>query len=316
MSFTADVKQEISLRELSGNEERAALSALIQMTSSLLITHGGLGLLIKTENGPVSRAIYRMVRERYQVEIIPSVKRRMNLKKNLIYELRLQGDVRSILEDLGIYSLQGLRDVPLRSIVRTDAYARAYLAGAFMAEGSVNSPATSNYHLEIKAANPRHAAFLCELMERFSIDAREVERRGRQVVYIKSAEKIADFLRAVEASENLMRFEDMRISRDMSNSIQRLNNVEIANELKSFNAAKNQLEDIAVLQKYGRLRDLDEKLKDIAQLRLEDPEASLSELSEIYRLRTGNIVSKSGMKHRFVRIHELAQKVKNQYEPE
>ena len=316
MSFTADVKQEISLRELSGNEERAALSALIQMTSSLLITHGGLALLIKTENGPVSRAIYRMVRERYQVEIIPSVKRRMNLKKNLIYELRLQGDVRSILEDLGIYSLQGLRDVPLRSIVRTDAYARAYLAGAFMAEGSVNSPATSNYHLEIKAANPRHAAFLCELMERFSIDAREVERRGRQVVYIKSAEKIADFLRAVEASENLMRFEDMRISRDMSNSIQRLNNVEIANELKSFNAAKNQLEDIAVLQKYGKLRDLDEKLKDIAELRLEDPEASLSELSEIYRLRTGNIVSKSGMKHRFVRIHELAQKVKNQYEPE
>ena len=219
MSFTADVKQEISLRELSGNEERAALSALIQMTSSLLITHGGLALLIKTENGPVSRAIYRMVRERYQVEIIPSVKRRMNLKKNLIYELRLQGDVRSILEDLGIYSLQGLRDVPLRSIVRTDAYARAYLAGAFMAEGSVNSPATSNYHLEIKAANTRHAAFLCELMERFAIDARQVERRGRQVVYIKSAEKIADFLRAVEASENLMRFEDMRISRDMSNSI-------------------------------------------------------------------------------------------------
>ncbi|MBQ6452462.1 MAG: DNA-binding protein WhiA [Solobacterium sp.] len=316
MSFTADVKQEISLRELSGNEERAALSALIQMTSSLLITHGGLALLIKTENGPVSRAIYRMVRERYQVEIIPSVKRRMNLKKNLIYELRLQGDVRSILEDLGIYSLQGLRDVPLRSIVRTDAYARAYLAGAFMAEGSVNSPATSNYHLEIKAANTRHAAFLCELMERFAIDARQVERRGRQVVYIKSAEKIADFLRAVEASENLMRFEDMRISRDMSNSIQRLNNVEIANELKSFNAAKNQLEDIAVLQKYGKLRDLDEKLKDIAELRLEDPEASLSELSEIYRLRTGNIVSKSGMKHRFVRIHELAQKVKNQYEPE
>ena len=240
----------------------------------------------------------------------------MNLKKNLIYELRLQGDVRSILEDLGIYSLQGLRDVPLRSIVRTDAYARAYLAGAFMAEGSVNSPATSNYHLEIKAANTRHAAFLCELMERFAIDARQVERRGRQVVYIKSAEKIADFLRAVEASENLMRFEDMRISRDMSNSIQRLNNVEIANELKSFNAAKNQLEDIAVLQKYGKLRDLDEKLKDIAELRLEDPEASLSELSEIYRLRTGNIVSKSGMKHRFVRIHELAQKVKNQYEPE
>ena len=316
MSFTADVKQEISLRELSGNEERAALSALIQMTSSLLITHGGLALLIKTENGPVSRAIYRMVRERYQVEIIPSVKRRMNLKKNLIYELRLQGDVRSILEDLGIYSLQGLRDVPLRSIVRTDAYARAYLAGAFMAEGSVNSPATSNYHLEIKAANTRHAAFLCELMERFAIDARQVERRGRQVVYIKSAEKIADFLRAVEASENLMRFEDMRISRDMSNSIQRLNNVEIANELKSFNAAKNQLEDIAVLQKYGKLRELDEKLKDIAELRLEDPEASLSELSEIYRLRTGNIVSKSGMKHRFVRIHELAQKVKNQYEPE
>ena len=173
MSFTKDVKLEVSLQELNTEEKRAELSALLQMTSSLSISNRGIALVSKTENAPVSRAIYRLCKELYEVEITPSVKRKMNLNKNLIYRLRLEGSVKEILQDLGIYSSRGLLDRPLRKIVAKDNCARAYLAGAFMAEGSVNAPTKPNYHLEIEAESEKHAIFLIELLERFAIPARK-----------------------------------------------------------------------------------------------------------------------------------------------
>jgi DNA-binding protein WhiA len=145
-------------------------------------------------------------------------------------------------------------------------------------------------------------------MDRFSLNARVTERRGRFVVYIKAAEKIADFLRIIEANQAVMKFENIRISRDFTNSITRLNNMDVANEMKTQAAARNQLEDIEILSAAGKVEKLDEKLKDVVVLRQEFPEASLNELAGIYEKRTGTTVSKSGMKHRFVRIHELAEK--------
>ena len=313
MSFTSDVKRELSLKQYEGNDERAVLSALIQMTSSLSISSRGMAIAAVTENAPVSRAIYRMVKARYQVEIETSVRRRMNLKKNLIYGLKIYGPVTDILKDLGIYSARGLLDRPLQKIVSKDSCARAYLAGAFMADGSVNSPQTSGYHLEIKAGNEVHAGFLIDLMARFDIPARKIRRRGKWVVYLKSSEKISDFLRAAGAYDCLMEFENERITRDFMNNVQRLNNVDVANEVKSMKASRAQLEDIRLLEEYDQLRYLDEKVQEVAQLRKENPETTLNELAEIYEQKTGDSVSKSGMKHRFVKIHDLAEKVRKQH---
>lgn len=310
MSFTSDVKQEISLKLAEGDEARAELSALIQMTSSLSISSRGMTLVVQTENAAVSRVIVRLVKSMYTVQVDAFVQRRMNLKKNLIYGLRIYGEVTAILEDLAIYSSRGLLDKPLQRIVVKDSCARAYLAGAFMAEGSVNSPKTSNYHLELKTNNESHAGFILDLLSRFHIHARIIERRTKYVVYVKQAEKIGDFLRCVGADNCLMQFEDARISRDFANSVQRLNNVDVANEVKSITAANHQLEDIRVLEENDMVSQLDEKLKDVIALRKEFPEGSLNELSDIYKMKTGIIVSKSGLKHRFVKIHELALKVK------
>lgn len=308
MSFTFDVKQEISLNTPENDEARAELSALIQMTSSLSISNRGMALVCTTENAAVSRAIYRLCRQMYQVEITPSVKRRMNLKKNLIYILRLEGNVRGILEDLGLYSSRGLLDRPLQRIVAKDGCARMYLAGAFMADGSVNSPQTTNYHLEIKASNDAHAEFLIDLLDRFHIGAKKTERRGHVIVYVKAAEKIADFLRCIGASECLLQFEDTRISRDFTSNMTRLNNVDVANVVKSMEAAARQLQDIQILEENDMIRTLDEKLLDVVELRKANPEGSLNELAAEYRSKTGNVVSKSGLKHRFVKLHELAEK--------
>lgn len=311
MSFTQDVKLETSLLKAEGDEARAELSALIQLTSSLSITHEGMTLLVQTENAPVSRCVYRLLRERFaEVRIEPMVRRKMNLHKNLVYILRVYGPVTDILKDLGIYSARGLLDRPLKTIVAKDNCARCYLRGAFMADGSVNSPSTSSYHLEIKAANPAHASFLMELLERFYIPSKQIERRGHSIVYVKAAEKIGDFLRVIGADQQLMAFENERISRDMSNNIQRLNNVDVANEVKSMQAAGRQLEDIQLVEEHMDMGSMDPKLKEVMELRRENPEATLNELAELFLQKTGSPVSKSGLKHRFVRIHELAEKIR------
>lgn len=306
MSFSSDVRNETAGIELSGNDARAELSALIQMSSSLSLSSRGMGISVTLENAAVARTVYRLLKERYDVEIDLSVRRKMNLRKNLIYGLRIHTGAVEILKDLGIYSSRGLLEKPLQKIVGSDAAARAYLCGAFLATGSVNPPEKTNYHLELTANNPEHAGFLIELLKRFEINARTIERRGRSIVYIKAAEKIADFLRIIGANDAVMKFENIRISRDFTNSLTRLNNCDVANEVKSQTAARGQLADI---EKITRMHiRLDRKLQEVADLRRENPEASLMELCALYERKTGTPVSKSGMKHRFVRLHELAEK--------
>lgn len=308
MSFSSDVKNEAAQIELVKNEGRAELSALIQMCSSLSLSNRGMTIKVQVENAAVARTVCRLVKDRYNAEISLSVKRRMNLKKNLIYGIRIMTGAPVILTDLGLYSSRGLLEVPLHKIVSNDSQARAYLCGAFLAGGSINPPEKTNYHLEITANNDKQAELLQELSARFDIHAKTIERRGKQIVYVKAAEKIADFLRIIGANEAVLKFENIRISRDFTNSLTRLNNCDVANEVKTQNAAKNQLEDIRVLQSTYGLDRLDEKLQDVAKLRLQYPEASLNELCAAYEEMTGISVSKSGMKHRFVRLHELAEK--------
>lgn len=306
MSFSSDVKKEVSQKIMEGNDARAELSALVQMTSSLSFSNRGMTILVSVENAAVARTIYRMIKERYNSEIELFVKKKMNLKKNRIYGLRILSGAPVILTELGIYSARGLLQKPLQKIVASDNNARAYLAGAFLASGSINPPEKSDYHLEITAANEEHAYFIRDLMNRFYLNAKVIERRNKFIVYMKAAEKIADFLRIIEADQALFDFENIRIERDLANNIQRLNNIDVANEMKAQSAALKQLEDIKKIEESGRYDTLDQKLKDVIEIRKEYPEASLNELCVLLEEKTKKKVSKSGMRHRFVKIHAIA----------
>ncbi len=175
-----------------------------------------------------------------------------------------------------------------------------------MSSGSVNSPQKSNYHLEIATLQKEHAEYIQHIMERFGLPARIIQRRNQHVVYLKASEKISDFLRCVGAYDSLMNFEDMRIQRDFKNSLTRLDNCELANEVKTLEASRKQLESIEILERNDRLRFLDAKLAEAVSLRRENPDASLMELCEIYEQEKQTPISKSGMKHRLSRINELA----------
>ncbi len=311
MSFTTDIKKEVANNELKDCCVIAQLSALIQLCSTLQITSNGMMILIKTENASVAKRMITIVKKEFGCETELSVIKKMNLKKNNIYQIRIINKCKEILDKLEILTAKGLQEHPSYNLTKKDCCARSYLAGAFMAMGSVNAPNKSNYHLEIKTNVLSHGVYIQKLMLRFDLPAKIIKRRNSEVVYIKAADKIADFLRCVGSFEGLMKFEDIRITRDFRNSMTRLDNCELANEVKSVAAANRQVIDIALIKEALLFDGLDDKIKSIAYLRLDYPEASLNELAIEYERISGVEISKSGMKHRLKKISDIAQSIKD-----
>lgn len=306
MSFTTEVKSEIAANELHPCCMKAELSAVLQMCSTMNFTSDGVHLTIKTENPTTAKRIYKLVKERYDVTTRLSVIKKMKLKKNNIYVIRVENKAMEILKDLEIFTEKGLQAHPSSRMLRKECCARAYLAGAFLAGGSVNSPNKANYHLEISTNNEGLAKFIQKLMNRFDLPAKYIKRRNQDVIYLKASDKIGDFLRYIGASDAVFTFEDSRIQRDFMNSLTRLDNCELANEMKSMAAGKKQLEDIQWIENYRGLEALPEKLQHAAYARKELPEASLLELCDYCADVYEETISKSGMKHRLAKLKEMA----------
>lgn len=306
MSFTTDVKAEIASNELHDCCVRAELSAVIQMCSTMNFTSSGLHLTIKNENATTAKRIFKLLKERYDVQTQLSVIRKMKLKKNNVYVIRVETKAMDILKDLEILTDKGLQEHASARMLRKECCARAYLAGAFLAGGSVNSPNKSNYHLEISCSSIDLSNFIQKLMQRFELPAKYIKRRSEHVIYLKASDKISDFLRCIGSSDAVFTFEDSRIQRDFMNSLTRLDNCELANEMKSMAAGKRQLENIQWIENYRGLETLPIKLQHAAYARKELPEASLMELCDYCEDTYDETISKSGMKHRLAKIKELA----------
>lgn len=309
VSFSRTVKEEVVFNEFDPLSSKAMLSALIKINGTLSLSQQGLNLTIRTENAKIASKVHKMLKELYHPNIEFLVSRKMKLKKNNVYLLKVN-KAREILDDLSLMAKTGLTKVPNQKLVENDLCQRAYLAGAFLASGSVNHPETSNYHLEMSVNEKELALFLMKLMNQFELHAKLIKRRSKYVVYLKSSEKIGDFLRAIGASQSVMNFEVTRIDRNMSNTVNRWNNCDIANEMKSMASSSRQIEDIHVIQMFMGLEMLDEKTRNVATIRLEHPELTLSELASVYTDEIGESISKSGLHHRFKKIHQEANRLR------
>lgn len=309
MSFSSDVKHEITQRKLSDAQVRAQLSGFMHLNASLRISNRNMELQIEISNPTIAKQMYSLLKARYDVDMELNVLKRQTLNKDNIYRLRVKEKAIAILEDLGIYDSNGFRKTPYRLIVVQEEYAQSYLAGCFLASGSVNSPNRPNYHLELGANTEEMAQFLVELLARFGLNAKITQRRKKPIVYIKVADQIADFLKIVGAYNMTMEFEDVRIQRDFKNSLTRLDNCEVANEMKTIKAGNAQIDAIQLLIEHNRYSHLDQRLIEVGDLRMKYPEASLNELIEVYYQDTGTKISKSGLQHRFSRIIDMANKI-------
>lgn len=308
MSYASEVKKELTSIKVHLNNAKAELMALIRMNGSIGLGQDGLVLNIQTENPAIARRIYSLLKQFYHVESEIVVRRKMKLKKNNQYIVRLRYSAKHILNDLGILqNLQIKERVPLE-LLKDEWMVRSYLRGAFLAGGSVNNPKTSRYHLEIYSLYEEHNEMIAQMMNKFGLNAQTTARRSGFIVYLKEAEKIADFMSLIGATNSMLQFENIRIVRDMRNSVNRLVNCENANLNKIANASTRQIENIRFIDSRVGLGTLPDKLREIAETRLAHQEVSLKELGELV---PGGPISKSGVNHRLRKINAYADELRS-----
>lgn len=306
MSFASDVKNQICQEEVDENASKAQLCALFLMRASIHMNWQGMYLSFQIENATIAKHVFQLLKACYGVTARLAVLKKMQLKKNNIYRIQVYDKAELILSDLGILTDTGLHVTPRSRMIRSEKMARAFLQGCFLASGSVNDPKTSNYHLEISCSHEEMASVIVKTMDRFYIPSKITQRKNSFVVYMKAGDKIADFLRLCNASNALFEFEDSRIQRDFYNQLTRLDNCEVANEMKTLKAARQQLEYIRILEENSSKVKISPKIKNVMEMRKKFPEANMNELcDEVYR-EYGEIISKSGMKHRLAKIKEMA----------
>ena len=302
MSFTYEVKNEVSKLEVPKTENIAELSALLISTAEISDT-----IKITIENASVARKIFSSIKEIFDINVKITVRKGFNFQKKYLYILEITKKIPDILETLGIAN-----GITSSYIYDDDETLRAYLRGMFLGCGSINDPKKSRYHLEFLLNNITLANELNKLLNKKNLGSKVLKRENRYMVYIKGSEKISDFLRIISASNALLYYEDIRIYRDHKNMTNRLNNCEQANVDKMIESAQKDIKIIEKLKEKDMFDLLDEKDRLIADYRLKYPESSLQELSEIISLETPAKLPKSGIYHRLRKIKELGKKIENQ----
>ncbi len=311
MSFTAEVKDELSRVEGSCSTcAYAQLSAIIRICGTLSFRGPGrYAIRVSTETGAVARAMIKLTHELFDLETRLTV-RHSNLHKtrNYLIEIPEQQELEEVLVQLGILVPgRGLAGgVPVR-LLQNRCCRAAFIRGAFMAGGFVADP-RGDFHLEIAVTGERFAHDIITLMSEHGIKARLNRRRGSYAIYLKSFDDVVTLLRAMGGTLSAQAIENVRHLKSLKNDVNRRVNAELANQLRSTNAAGDQMELIDAAEHMIGLRNLPPAVREFCDLRRTYPEISLADLGALAKPPT----KKSGMYHRLLRLRKLVKEAQEQ----
>ncbi len=306
MSFSRGVKQELArIRLRSEALKRAQLYGLTHAAGTLKLGRA-LGVEYVSETHEVGRHIAALATSLYEVDATISLRdteRRLTLT---VVTLTGEG-CEALLADAGLFrrteaGVDLIQELPL-TVLKTEDLQKSFLRGAFMGAGSCSNPKRA-YHLEIVCRNEELAQALCGLLLDLGLEAKTVRRKERTVVYLKEGDRIASFLALLGASTATLSFEDTRAEKELRNYINRMSNCETANIGKTVNAAGEQLEAIERILRHKSHKRLTPALRETAELRLHNPDASLQELADLAG------IGKSGMNHRLQRLLQIAENLR------
>ncbi len=306
-SFTSQVKEELVTNSYPSSDRlRALLSAFIRINGSLLFRHKRTLLQLNMENAKIGKFIYQTINDIYHVDAELMVKESKRLNKHKSYSILIDENSEEIMDDLEISFLEGKIS---KNIVKNDDTISGYLAGAFLAAGSVNSPVTSNYHLEIALNSENYAKWLAKLFAKYknsNIEPKITQRRDQYVIYFKKSDQISNFLIMIGAVSSCLEFEDVRADRDLNNSYNRLTNMDTANMKRTVETGKRQAEEIKLIEKELGIDNINNiKERELCKLRLANESASLQELADMMSEIFKKTITKSNINHLFRSIHEL-----------
>ena len=314
MSFSGKVREELA-KNISPARHCciAELAAFIGMCGTVVINRfDQCSIKIHTENFLVARKVFTLLEKTFNIKADISIRR--NISKDsvsyavvvrrhqdalrILQATKMIGEHRENSDDIMAFS-------PL--VIQQTCCKRAFLRGVFQAAGSMSDP-NKSYHFEIVCALPEAATQIQSVICGFGMDAKVVRRKKSFVVYLKEGSQIVDILNVMEAHVSLMELENVRILKEMRNSVNRKVNCETANINKTVSAAVKQVEDITYLRDTIGFENLPENLVEAALARLENPEAALKELGEALTPPVG----KSGINHRLRKLSEMADKVRQE----
>ena len=315
MSFSSRVKEELSRQISPARHCRIAeIAAILSLCGRIQISaEDRYCIRIHTENVAVARKYFTLLKKTFNIVTDVSIRRNSYLKKNRVYTVIVQEheDAYRVLKATKLLDADGeIREdlSVVRSVVTQQACCRrAFLRGAFLASGSISDPERF-YHFEIVCAAEAKARQLKEIMGTFGLDGKIVLRKRYYVVYIKEGSQIVDVLNVMEAPVSLMELENIRILKEMRNSVNRQVNCETANINKTVAASVKQIRDIEYIRDTMGFESLPENLEEMAQVRLLKPDATLKELGEALDPPVG----KSGVNHRLRRLSEIAERLREQ----
>ena len=278
MSFSTELKKEISeLGNLSNKE--AVRYELIGYLISSNISEEKNKIKFSTENeyniNRFSRLLSNMEINNYDITVQGNLFV-IRVNKNMIKDLNID-------EDFNLEQVKWL------------------IRGAYLGSGSINNP-ERKYHLEIGISKKNNDEKIVEYLKNYDIKSNIIEKKSEYAIYLKDGEEISKLLALLGANKSVIRFEEIRVQREMNNKINRIVNCETANLNKTINASIEQIEAIKKLKKNNEFEKLDDSLKKIAELRLLNPNASLVELGKLL----DEPVGKSGVNYRLKKIMEIA----------
>ena len=304
MSFSGMVKEELSRQIGTGLHCRIAETAALLSACGKITAEGT--LRFQTENESVLRKYFTLLQKTFNIKTEISVRENNHLKKGTVYFIELSDSeqVQAVLQSTKL-KRDGENGETLSFcnalVTQQSCCKRAFIRGAFLASGSISDPRKS-YHFEVVCQDEKKAKQLQEIIRSFQVDAKIVLRKKSYVVYVKEGAQIVDMLAVMEANVALMDLENIRILKEMRNSVNRKLNCETANINKTVNAAVKQMEDIKLIQRTIGFESLNEGLAQIAELRLQYPESTLKELGLMLVPQVG----KSGVNHRLRKLSEIA----------
>ncbi len=294
MSFSAEVKAELdkqigASRHCQIAEMAAYVANIAQISDGKLLFH--------SENDRLLKKVFTLLQKTYSIN---------SDDEGGDGDLTISDPARVafVTESVRYSEMQGGAVSPL--LLKNSCCRRAYLRGCFVSIGSMSDP-EKHYHLEFYCSEMPQAEQLMAVLQDFGIKARTTVRKGHTIVYLKESESIAEFLSVVGAVQAMMELENLRIEKELRGDANRRVNCDTANIQKTLNAAERQLEDIQYLQERYGLQRLSDPLRQMAEVRLEYPEATLAELGEMLDPKVG----KSGVNHRLRKLSEIAEEHRN-----
>ncbi len=313
MSFSSEVKEELFGHIGSSRHcQIAEVAAIIDAAGAVRADDSGnLTLYLQDDNSLVVRKFFTLLKKAFNIgtsilEGVADVRAEGRIYRPVLTD---QTSIRSVLGAIRMIDDKGqvrdLQDGVSPMVTRNSCCKRAFLRDSFLCLGSISDP-NKGYHLEYVCDREIQALSLKEMIESFDIEARIVRRKKYYVLYFKEGAGIVDLLNIMEAPVSLMNLENLRIVKEMRNSINRRVNCEVANITKTVNAASKQIEDITYIKDHYGFDNLQPILREMAQVRLENPDATLSELGRLLDPEVG----KSGVNHRLRKLSDLADKLR------